>query len=355
MQRNEKKAATVFDVAEKAGVSRGTVDRVIYGRGRVSEASRQRVMEAIAQLHYTPNANASSLASRKQHRFSVIIPEFKSGDYWSDIHRGFLDAARTFPGSNIDLRVHTYKILDADSFVHACEDVLEEKPDGVILNVIFPEEAVAFILSREQENIPYAFIDSKIDDLNYTLFYGIDSYKSGELGAALLTKHLDPKELLLVRVEFDLIHKVDTNRPRRHGFVDYMEDYHPSCRIHTVFIKPEESEENIRLLEAFFREHPDVHLMTMTNSRIFLLRDYLRTHPDPKRIVLGFDDLYANMECLREGLIDTLVTRHTATQSYKALQDFAACVIQRKRPTMRNNFVHMDILTPMNVDNYYNY
>ena len=201
MQRNEKKAATVFDVAEKAGVSRGTVDRVIYGRGRFSEASRQRVMEAIAQLHYTPNANASSLASRKLNLFSVIIPEFKSGDYWDDINKGFLDAARTFSGSNIDLRVHTYNILDVDSFVHACEDVLEEKPDGVILNAIFPEETIAFALSLEQEDTPYAFIDSKIDDLNYTLFYGIDSYKYGKLGAALLTNHLEPKELLLVRVE----------------------------------------------------------------------------------------------------------------------------------------------------------
>lgn len=355
MQRNEKKTATVFDVAERAGVSRGTVDRVIYGRGRVSPASRQRVLEAIEHLHYTPNANASSLASRKLHQFSVIIPEFQKGDYWDDINKGFLDAARTFPGSSLSVQVHTYNILESSSFVRVCEEVMEEKPDGVILNAIYPEETIAFILSLEQENIPYAFIDSKIDDLNYTLFYGVDPYKSGKLGAALLTHHLTPSEMLLVRVEYDIIHRVDTNRPRRHGFVDYIEDYHPNCRIHTVFIKPEQPQENIRLLEDFFREHPDVHLMTMTNSRIFLLKDYLRTHPDPERIVLGFDDLDANMECLREGLIDTLVTRHTATQSYKALQDFATCVIQHKRPTMRNNFVHLDILTPMNVDNYYNY
>ena len=68
--------------------------------------------------------------------------------------------------------------------------------------------------------------------------------------------------------------------------------------------------------------------------------------------MVGFDDLERNLACLREGLIDTLVTRHIPMQSYNALTTFAECVIRNSRPEHRNKFVHMDILTKMNLDNY---
>ena len=60
-------APTIFDVARHAGVSRGTVDRVIYGRGRVSEKTKEKVRKVISELGYTPNPNASSLANRKEY------------------------------------------------------------------------------------------------------------------------------------------------------------------------------------------------------------------------------------------------------------------------------------------------
>ena len=86
MKQISNSAPTIFDVARLAGVSRGTVDRVVYGRGRVSEETRQKVAKAIAELGYSPNPNASSLANRKEYRFACLIPQFKKGDYWEEIN-----------------------------------------------------------------------------------------------------------------------------------------------------------------------------------------------------------------------------------------------------------------------------
>ena len=59
------KNVTIYDVAALAGVSKGTVDRVVYNRGRVSEKTAAAVRDAIVRLGYNPNLLASVLASNK--------------------------------------------------------------------------------------------------------------------------------------------------------------------------------------------------------------------------------------------------------------------------------------------------
>lgn len=90
----------------------------------------------------------------------------------------------------------------------------------------------------------------------------------------------------------------------------------------------------------------------MTNSRIFLLDDYLSKNPDPDRIVVGFDDLERNMSSLSKGHIEYLVTRHIPLQSFHALTSFAESIIKGIPPLRRNNYVHMDILHKRNLDDY---
>ncbi|MBP5374596.1 MAG: LacI family DNA-binding transcriptional regulator [Bacteroidales bacterium] len=337
---------------EKSGVSRGTVDRVLFDRGRVSQKTRDKVLKAIEELGYIPNSNASILASRKTYLISCLIPAFKAGEYWEAMYEGFISAAKSLRQRSVEVRIHLYDQRNSESFKTLSQEILSESPSGVIMNAVFREEVTAFASDLETNNTPYAFVDNKIDELDYVLYYGVDPSKSGSLGAFLLTDRTDPSEIVLVRLQRDPAHRADPNRPRRHGFTDYIEDRYPECKIHMVTIDPEAPETILGTLEEFFRAHPGVHHVAMTNSRIFLLREYLEKHPDPNRIVVGFDDLKENLECLNRGLINCLVTRHIPQQAHDALKAFADCIARNERPEVRNRFVHMDILTRMNTDNY---
>mgnify|MGYP001295840560 CR=1 FL=1 len=55
----------IVDIAKMAGVSVGTVDRVIHNRGRVSEENRKKVQAILEMVHYQPNLMARSLAASK--------------------------------------------------------------------------------------------------------------------------------------------------------------------------------------------------------------------------------------------------------------------------------------------------
>jgi DNA-binding LacI/PurR family transcriptional regulator len=68
-------AATIEEVAARAGVSRSTVSRVVNGSTAVSPSAREAVRRAIAELNYVPNRAARSLASRQTHAIALVIPE----------------------------------------------------------------------------------------------------------------------------------------------------------------------------------------------------------------------------------------------------------------------------------------
>lgn len=347
-----RKSPTIFEVAQLAGVSRGTVDRVVYGRGRVSQETVNRVRDAIAKLGYSPNPNASSLASKKEYRFACLIPKFTAGDYWEEIYRGLARGQEEIVKYNIRLDVHLYNQIDPASFRECCDKVLEDQPSGVIMNAVFKDEVIDFATRLEEARIPYSFLDNKLDELNYLMYYGVDPYKSGALGAFLLTTRCKVEEIALVRLVRDSLHKADPNAQRRHGFLDYIEENLPGCSVHTIFIEPDKPQKTEETLEKFFRERPGVRHIAMTNSRVWLIDEYLRNHPDPQRIVVGFDDLEKNLACLRSGDVEFLVTRHIPQQASRLLKEFTECVITGKIPARRNNFVHMDILHRRNLDDY---
>lgn len=352
MDDGEKALANIYDVARAAGVSRGTVDRVVHNRGRVSQKTIDKVRRAIAELGYTPNPNASVLASKREYAFTCLIPEFRKGEYWEKIYEGFQQGAKALSNYNIRLNFHFYDQTDIASYRRCCERILQTPASGVITNAVFKEEVMEFAGRLEAAGVPYAFVDNKIDDLDYLLYYGADPYKSGALGAFLLTTRCDVREIALIRLIRDRKHKADPNAPRRHGFLDYIDETFPHCRIHTLFIHPEHPEQTYETLRAFFEEHPRVKHLAMTNSRVFLIDDYLSRNPDPERIVVGFDDLDRNLASLRSGNIEYLVTRHIPMQAFHALTIFAECVIKGTKPPHRNNYVHMDILHRRNLDDY---
>src|SRR5579859_1924255 len=81
------KAPTIQDVARHAAVAVGTVSRVINESPGVKPATRQRVLNAIGELDYSPNLIARSMACKRTDSVGVIVPFF-TRPFFSEILRG---------------------------------------------------------------------------------------------------------------------------------------------------------------------------------------------------------------------------------------------------------------------------
>ena len=103
MNENNKDRIRIKDIAQQAGVSVGTVDRVIHGRPGVSESSRLKVEEILKSMNYQPNMYASALASNKKYKLACLIPLHTEEDYWIDVEAGMRHAVKTYKDFNVSL------------------------------------------------------------------------------------------------------------------------------------------------------------------------------------------------------------------------------------------------------------
>ncbi|MDX1420463.1 MAG: LacI family DNA-binding transcriptional regulator [Rubricoccaceae bacterium] len=83
-------SATIYDLAERAGVSIATVSRVFSGRGKVSDQTRKRVFAAAEELGYEPNVAARNLARKSTQLVSVVVPMLTSY-FFMEVIRGIQD------------------------------------------------------------------------------------------------------------------------------------------------------------------------------------------------------------------------------------------------------------------------
>ena len=350
MAQNEK--ITINDIARRTGLSKGTVDRVLHNRGEVSRKSYERVMDVIRELGYEPNVYASLLAKGKKHLVAVLIPAHEPGSFWELAASGIDKPTDAVTAAGLEAVPFTYDQYDIDSFREACAKVLEARPSGVVLAPLFQGETEAVTAQFQQQAIPYCFIDSRPDSNGYLAYFGMPLYKSGYLCADQLTGGRDIPGVLIVRVRRDRFQQSDPTVNRRAGFLDYMLENLPDCKIDNVFIDPNDPDGIDAILDGYFAEHPQVKHIVMFNSRIHLLVPWLTAHPDPERRVVGFDNLKANMEALRAGTVSVLIGQRPDDQVRLAIEALAEYALLGKIPPRKDHFMHMDILTRFNVEDY---
>jgi LacI family transcriptional regulator len=125
--RRQRNVPTINDVARAAGVSLMTVSRVINKEAIVREATREKVLKAIAELNYAPSSAARTLAGGDEIRIALLYSN-PSSSYLSEFLVGSLDQASR---SNIQLVIQ--KFDEASSERSAIEQIARGRIDGVVL------------------------------------------------------------------------------------------------------------------------------------------------------------------------------------------------------------------------------
>ena len=119
---------TIKDIARMAGVSAGTVDRVLHNRGDVSSKSKAKVQKVLDEIHYQPNVFAIGLAAKKKYSFLCLIPYYIEHDYWHSVVGGIERARQELRPFNVSVD-YLYLSFNRDSgkpiMVFHTEDIME--------------------------------------------------------------------------------------------------------------------------------------------------------------------------------------------------------------------------------------
>lgn len=147
----------IKDVAQMAGVSPGTVDRVLHNRGNVSQESLKAVQKALGKMNYHSNIHVSAISLKKSYKIVVLIPQYSTGDYWEQITNGIELAMERYSGIEVDCIYCQYDQFDLFSARRAYSQIVGMEPNGVIIGPTFRQEAVALTQKLDAASIPYIY------------------------------------------------------------------------------------------------------------------------------------------------------------------------------------------------------
>ncbi|HSN94661.1 MAG TPA: LacI family DNA-binding transcriptional regulator [Anaerolineaceae bacterium] len=166
----KKSNATIYDVAEKAGVSRQTVSRVLNNRLEVSEETRQRVKEIMVELNFQRNAVALSLSRQKSYLFGVVISGLKylgpsqvlSGITNKAEELGYgllLKEVQNSNSANIIPVLDWFKAHQADGIIWAAPEVEDNRQ---WIKDVFPrfDIPIIFLTMEEEKNVTIVTTDN---------------------------------------------------------------------------------------------------------------------------------------------------------------------------------------------------
>jgi len=190
-------SVSIYDVAKKAGVSVVTVSRVINNVPTVRESSKEKVLNAINELNYQPNAAARSLARGKTNVIGLIIPNLTDPFIMEVVDkvdrelekRGYFLALSVIEKTEKDCRTRSNFL-----FQH-------ERVDGIlILTPLFERD---YVDSLKAKKIPFVILDNQIYPFTEPSIV-VDNYSGGyevtryllELGHTKLGYIGGPEELL---------------------------------------------------------------------------------------------------------------------------------------------------------------
>lgn len=343
----------IKDIAERAGVSVGTVDRVLHNRPNVSKPARDKVEKALKEMKYQPNVYASALAYNKSYTFYALLPLHESEAYWEEVEQGINKAKDVRRDFHIDVKIIYYERFNHDSFKEKYTECLDANPAGVIIVPIEIEETKVFTEILHERQIPFILLDSYMPDLRPLAFWGQDSFCSGYFAAKILMLvAYNEKEIMLLKRMKDghVTSKQQANREV--GFRHYMHDHFPKVKITELCLpfKGSRAEYDAHL-KTFFNTHRDVHHCITLNSKAHIVGEYLLRNNRRDIQIMGYDMVERNAECLRQGSISFLIAQHGYQQGYCCVDTlFNAIVLKKKVQPV--NYMPIELLTKENVDFY---
>jgi DNA-binding LacI/PurR family transcriptional regulator len=163
---------TIKDVARAAGVAASTVSRYLNGQLRVSPATEAKVLEAVAELGYVPNAPARNLARRRSGVIGFVVPEI-SNPYFGSIADYVVEAVERH-GRLVLLCSHRSQSVKQSSYI----DLLDSGAiDGMLyLGSFRSNERLAAAIA---DGLPVVVVDEPIAGLPPVSSVVMDDYAGG--------------------------------------------------------------------------------------------------------------------------------------------------------------------------------
>lgn len=345
------KRPTIQMVADLAGVSRGTVDRVLNNRSYVKEDIRVRVLEAVAELGYlSPHAFHSQEIAAEAYpplKLGVLLPNWT--DYFRpEVLRGVEGARKELSPYGVEIFVDECQTDDPGEANQRLDALVAQGVQGISLCAVNDFSIESKVTALVEGGIPVITFNSDLPNSKRISFVGQNYEKSGRIAAELISKCIPRTGRILAmcgNLEFE------GHCSRLAGFGARMQELQFSNSQIEVIETYNDYYCTCRQVTKVLERTPDLAAIYMANQSVPGCAQALKAAGKEKDIRLVVHDLSDNTRALlQSGCVDFTISQDFYRQGYLPLKCLRELLHLGREPEKDQTNTYISVICSQNMD-----
>lgn len=307
-------AVTIQQIAEAAGVSRGTVDRALNERGRINPEVAAQIKQIAEELGYIPKSKKRNSAAGRKLRIGVVTQLARSS-FMQEVNRGIADAAKQLAERGVELVLKEGLSVDETEQLREIEALERQGIDALALMPVDCDSIRAKINALSEKNIPVITFNSDIVGTKRVCFVGMDNRRSGRTAAGLmgmLTRGVG-KVLIITGFFSNYV-----NSSRVDGFIEELKRTHPSLEVAGVLGSYDDADEVERIITNTMLAVPGITgILVVSGGQKGIARAYDKLKLEKRPYTIIYDLTPGNREALEQDAADFLIDQEGYVQGYE--------------------------------------
>jgi LacI family transcriptional regulator len=333
-------------IAERAGVSRGTVDRVIHNRPGVRPHVRERILEVIRELNYIPRTHGAQNILKKK-KIGVIM-QMRENPVHMQIYEGVQTAQKRYKDS-AEIMVGFLSRPSAREQVETIQKMVQDGIEALAIAPLDSHETSRLFAELTEENIPVVTFNSDLLGSARMCYVGQDHTLAGKVAGELMGLVCNGQGRVLVNFGSSIL---TAHVQRLTLFNATLKQNYPGVEVVKTVSNYDGEELSYRLVYDALKADPDincVYSLTAVAGASRAIRDAgCCVHH------IGHDIVPEMVELIKqypnEKFIDFMIGQHPAGQGILPIKILLDYLILGEKPVSDNMFLPINIRMRVTAD-----
>lgn len=331
--------ATIKEIAELAGVSRGTVDRVLNNRGMVNPDTARKVKEIANALNYKPNKAGLILSAQKKKLKLGVILFGANNPFFDDVKKGIKEKSKELESYNCTVKIKSIPLC-IDEQIKAIDSFVNEGINGIALTPYNDEKIILKINELYDMGIPVITLNTDIDGSKRLAYVGSNYYDSGKTAAGLINiiTHGDVNVGIISGSKNVMCHS-----ERISGFKNCIEENYPHIKIVGTVYNDDDDIKSYELTSQLL-QNKDINALFFVAGGVYGGCSAVISSKRENNITsISFDSVPTTKAMIEKGLIKATICQQPKFQGSKPLDILFSYLSTGEVPKEEHIYLRSDI------------
>ncbi len=304
---------TLIHIAEAAGVSIATVDRVVNRRGGVSPGAEAKVLEWARRL----GLDRGSFRAHVRTLRVAVMMQPPANPFFQGLGKGFSDNSAFAADLGLACFVHHIDVADVPATASKLKRIAESH-DALI--VVCPNEPrLAESLRSISARIPVVTMITDVSDSGRIAYVGPDNRQLGRVAGELMGRFLGPPGGQVVVVLG--MHRMAGHEERETGFRSVLRERFPQCSITAALESAEDQKRAGNVVYGAFRNNPEIRGIYNVSAGNLAIANAIRALGHEGRTVIITHEITPDRRrLLRDGVLDAIIDQNPRMEALRAIE-----------------------------------